>query len=203
MEKINEDISQEILEDEAEEIPNEIEYFTQETMKPFFDLLDKCEGVSQLEKWHPEIDLLNHSLQTFNYALRETVDVDVLLAALLHDVGKINIRLGHDSESVKLLEPYISCKTAWLIENHMRVWTYVMGQMMRLKKCAELIEHPWFPELVQLARFDKLGRNPCYKPKYDKDLIIERLNKAAEKHWQGEEPYPRIKREEVNDKSNF
>jgi len=172
-----------------------MKYFTKKTMKPFFDILDKCEGISQDPKWHPEIDLLNHSLQTFNYAIRETNDIDVLLAALLHDVGKINIRLGHESESIKMLEGLISHKTAWLIENHMRIWSYTLGQMMRLKKCKELIEHPWFTELVQLARFDKLGRRSSYFPKYDKDLIIERLNKATEQHWQGEDPYPSGKEE--------
>ena len=179
-----------------------MEYFAKETMKPFFDILDKCKGVNQLEKWHPEIDLLNHSLQTFNFAIRETNDIDLLLAALLHDVGKINIRTGHESESVKMLEGLISCKTSWLIENHMRVWSYVLGQMMRLKKCAELIEHPWFPELIQLARFDKLGRRKSYFPKYNKAIIIERLNKAAEKHWQGEDPFPIKEIKEVkNEKS--
>jgi hypothetical protein len=167
-----------------------IKYFTKKTMKPFFELLDKCEDIIEPEKYHPEENLLIHSLQVFNYALRETNDVDLLLAALLHDVGKIVITTGHESESLKLLEGYISCKTSWLIKEHMRVWTYIRGEMMRLKKCRELIEHPWFPELVQLARFDKLGRNLSYVPKYDKNVIIERLNKAVEQHWQGKDPFP-------------
>ena len=76
----------------------------------------------------------------------------------------------------------------------MRIWDYILGDMKRLKKCRELVEHPWLPELIQLARFDKLGRKSNYSPKYDKDMIIEKLNKAVEGHWQGEDPFT-IKKE--------
>ena len=161
-----------------------IKYFTEKTMQPFFELLDKCENVIEEKRYHPEPNLLIHLLQTFHYAKRETIDVDLLLAALLHDVGKTIISLGHENESIDLLQNHISCKTSWLIKNHMRVWTYILGDMMRQGKCKELVEHPWFPELVQLARFDKLGRHLHFIPKYDKGYIIEKLNKAAELHWQ-------------------
>ncbi len=162
-------------------------YFTYKNSAPYFELLDKCKDIYVDKKNFPN-DLQNHLLQTFNFALRETNDLHLLLAALLHDVGRITSNPGHAVESVKLLKDHISPKTIWLIEKHMHVWPYVLGQMMTLKHCKELIEHPWFLELVQLARFDHLGRISTYFPEYNKDLIIKHLNSAAEKYWQGEEP---------------
>jgi predicted HD phosphohydrolase len=154
-----------------------------EYMKPLFDLLDKCTGVTQKVEYHPEGDVLIHSMQTFHYACRETNNIDVLLACLLHDVGKAEDTLNHVEWSVKLLTPYVSCKTLWLVEQHMRVWAYIHGEMQGLKKCVELADHPWFPELVQVARFDNMGRNSHYCPEYDKEDIIKRLNKAVKDHW--------------------
>jgi len=172
-------------------------YFTKEFMKPLFEVLDKCEGVKQVEKYHPEGDVLTHTIQVFNKAFRETRDIDLLLACLLHDVGKQVNRLNHVKESLNLIDDIASCKTKWLVKNHMRIWTYINGEMRKLSRCVELAEHPWLPELLQLARFDKIGRIKNYKPKYDKDVIIDKLNKAYDEHWQGEEP---VKRGE-NDKT--
>ena len=72
----------------------------------------------------------------------------------------------------------------------MRVWAYLKGEMKKLGKCTELIEHPWLPELIQLARWDHMGRNPNAKIKYSRQDIIDRLNKAVKNHWSGEDPYP-------------
>lgn len=170
-------------------------YFNEDNLKEIFEILEKCKNVKQKPEYHPEGDVLTHSLQVFRYACRESNDVDLLLAALLHDVGKAVDRLEHTKKSLDLIDPYVSQKTIYLVKNHMRVWTYIHGEMMRLKKCAELVEHPWFPELLQLARWDQMGRNPSYKPEYSRQDIIDRLNKAVKSHWQGKEPYPR---KEVN-----
>ena len=153
--------------------------FDDKFMSPLFDILDKCDGVKQEKKYHPEEDLLNHSLQTMGWAFRETNDTDLILAALLHDVGKTIIRRGHEKESVILLEDLVSAKTLFLIKHHMRIWAYLKGEMKKLSKVQFLASHPWLPELVQLARFDELGRNPNRRPKYDKESIVKKLNEVG------------------------
>jgi predicted HD phosphohydrolase len=176
-----------------------MKYFNRKVMKPFFELLDKCKGIEQKEEYHPEGDVLTHSLQVFHYACRETNDIDLLLASLLHDVGKAVNTLEHTHEALNLLDEYVSTKTIWLIKNHMRVWTYLHGEMRGLKKCKDLADHPWFSELVQLARFDNIGRIRNYQPTYNKQEIIDRLNKAIEEHWKyGIDPY-HSKREKENE----
>jgi len=164
--------------------------FTEENMTPLFKILEKCKGVEQEERYHPEGDVLTHSLQVFRLACRESDDVDLILAALLHDVGKSVDRLEHTKKTLDLIDQYVSHKTIYLVKNHMRVWTYIHGEMMRLGKCSELVEHPWFSELIQLARWDQMGRDPNAKVKYNRQDIIDRLNKAVKNHWSGKDPFP-------------
>lgn len=152
-------------------------------MEPLFYALTACRGVEQSPQHHPEGDVLTHSLQVARYAFRESIDTDLILAALLHDIGKhINAR-GHDRLGAEFVRAHVSAKTEWLIEQHMRVWYLILGQMRRHQKIRDLLDHPWLPELIHLARWDKMGRNPAARVQYDEDDIMARLNACAEKRF--------------------
>ena len=142
---------------------------------PLFNNLEKCRGVLQNPIHHPEGDVFNHSIQTFYRAKKETSDIDLLVSALLHDVGKLIDPYGHDKIALEMLDGFISPKTAWLIKNHMRFWDFILGGMKRQKKVFDLIENEWFVDLSMLCRFDKMGRTANYFPKYDRIEIIEFL----------------------------
>jgi exopolyphosphatase/pppGpp-phosphohydrolase len=142
---------------------------------PLFNILERCRGVEQHPEWHPEGDVFNHSLQTLKCALRETDDIDLIVAAMLHDAGKQISKLGHEKYSVDLLKNHVSPKTLWLVGNHMRFWNYALGDMKKLSKVNELSGNEWFADLVKLCRWDKMGRKPDATPKYDRRLLIERL----------------------------
>lgn len=161
-------------------------YFDEEYMNPLFEILEKCKGVEQSPKWHPEGDVWIHSMQVFQLACRESNNVDLILAALLHDVGKAVNGLEHTKKALDLVDKYVSLKTLWLIKNHMRIWSYIHGEMKRWKKCKDLVEHPWLPELVQLARWDNIGRVAKFNPEYSRQDIIDKLNKAVRDHWREE-----------------
>jgi len=158
--------------------------FTPEIMEPYFQALENCRGVEQMEIHHPEGNVFNHSLQVLTHAFRETDDTDLILAAMLHDVGKVVESKGHEQIAIELLDEYLSAKTKWLIEQHMRIWYLIKGEMKKLSKVRELIEHPFLQDLILLARWDKMGRNPNKKMKYDKEDIINRLNKCVEKRFE-------------------
>lgn len=157
--------------------------YTAEMMNPLFAFVDRLDGIEQSPIHHPEGCVLTHTMQVTNLAFRETIDTDLILAALLHDVGKYENSKGHEKIAIEWLTPYCSVKTLWLIKHHMRVWHLLLGSMKRIDKCKELVEHPWLPELIQLARWDYAGRRPHLKYKYDKDAIIDKLNIVAMKHF--------------------
>lgn len=164
-----------------------MDFFTYENTKELFDLLEKCKGIEQNPNHHPEGDVFNHSLQVGYLAFRESYDVDLILAAFFHDIGKMinpEFSKNHPKTGSDLLIPYLSVKSLFLIEHHMRIWYYIKGEMKKLLKCKFLINHIWLPELIQLARWDKMGRNPNKKIKYDRQIIIDRLNKCIDKHFE-------------------
>jgi tRNA nucleotidyltransferase (CCA-adding enzyme) len=153
--------------------------FTYENMKPLFDMLEACHGVEQGDVHHPEGDVFTHSIQVLKWAFRESKDVDLILAAMLHDIGKQVESHGHENIAVRYLENHCSVKTLWLIKNHMRIWYFILGDMKKMSKAQELATHPWLPELILLARWDKLGRNPHAQVKYDCYDIVNQLNKCV------------------------
>ena len=165
-----------------------MEVFTEETIGALLTLVESTKGIKQREEFHPEVDLFSHSIQTMNCAFRESDDVELIIAAMVHDVGKKicvedSERYGHETAAHDILFPLVSPKTLWLVENHMRFWTYILGDMKKLSKVKDLVNHPWFYELTQLARFDKRGRRPLNKINYDRQKVMDRLNKKTELHF--------------------
>jgi hypothetical protein len=156
--------------------------FTETDLAPMFELLEQCRGVPQMEIHHPEGDVLNHSLQVMEWAFRESDSLDLIFAALFHDVGKTVVRKGHESESAKMMRPHATAKTLWLIENHMRFWYFVLGDMKKLSKVKSM-HVPWLGDLALLCRWDKLGRNPNKIVTFDRGKIVERLNRCVSKQY--------------------
>jgi len=140
----------------------------------------------QGNEYHPEGDVRNHTLQVFNHAVRESNDVDLVMAALTHDIGKTECDgPGHEDYSSNILsrESIFSEKTIWLVYNHMRIRTYIEGEMKGLKKVIQLSNNSWFADLVKLSRWDNMGRNPNRKMKFDRVDILDRLNNCENKKF--------------------
>jgi len=147
----------------------------EENLLYFFTLLERCRGVTQSPRWHPEGDVFQHTLQVLRWAFRESQDADLLLAAMLHDIGKAENSHGHAEIAVKLLQSRAGDKTLWLIAHHIRIWRLLTGEMMKKTKIDYLVRHPWLPDLLLLARWDKMGRNPHSREEYDKIALIEQF----------------------------
>lgn len=157
--------------------------YTEEYIDQLYELLVPCAQVIGHPVYHPEGSVWVHSFQVLKLVLRETDDTDLILAAWMHDVGKQTNKLGHEAESVKMLEPYFSTKGLWLVEQHMRVWAMLKGEMKKLSKVKELLEHPWLPPLIALARWDSMGRKANYEWYIDPCDLTYRLNQKAMKHF--------------------
>ena len=156
-----------------------MEFYTKENMAFYFSLLSRLEGIKDKPPHHPEANMMQHSLQVLNHAMRESNDTDVILAAMLHDIGKFEIGPGHEEKAVSVLQDLVSAKTLWLISEHMRIKTLLNGEMKRLTKVLELVNHTWLPELILLSRWDEMGREPNKIIVLDELKIIEQLNKKV------------------------
>jgi len=65
-----------------------------------------------------QITRLEHSLQTATRALNDKADDEMIVAALLHDIGDELAPLNHSEYAAAVLKPYVSEKTHWIVEKH-------------------------------------------------------------------------------------
>ena len=123
-------------------------------------LLLPLENVKQDPRYHPEGDVLYHSLQVFERACDESpYDEELLTAALLHDVGKGIDPHDHVNAGLEALGDLITERTRWLIEHHMEAHAIRDGSGgARLKRRLEA--HESWNELELLAKCDRAGRVP-------------------------------------------
>jgi len=65
-----------------------------------------------------QITRLEHSLQTATRALNDKAGDEMVVAALLHDIGDELAPLNHSEYAAAILKPYVSEKTHWIVEKH-------------------------------------------------------------------------------------
>jgi hypothetical protein len=123
-------------------------------------LLLPLENVQGSPVYHPEGDVLYHSLQVFELAReRRPYDEELLLAALLHDIGKGLDRSNHVEAGLQALEGLITERTRFLIAHHMHAHDYRLGKLgARLRR--ELESSPDLEDLLVLRECDDEGRVP-------------------------------------------
>ena len=111
------------MDDAIEEVEQQVDRFQ------FYEsLLLPLESVKQSRKYHPEGDVLYHSLQVFDLARDELpYDEEFLLSALLHDVGKAIDPQDHVAAGLEALGEFITERTGWLIAHHMEGHKIVDG----------------------------------------------------------------------------
>jgi predicted HD phosphohydrolase len=126
----------------------------------FLQLLLPLDRVKQDPDYHPEGDVLYHSLQVFELAREARPwDAEFLQAALLHDVGKGIDPYDHVQAGLAALEPIVSQRTLWLIENHdlaHRISEGTIGVRARRR----IRQDDSAEELELLAACDREGRVP-------------------------------------------
>jgi tRNA nucleotidyltransferase (CCA-adding enzyme) len=171
-------------------------------------------GVVQDLGWHPEGDAFEHTMQAIDAAAQfEYKDAQeklvVMLAALCHDLGKVDtttcvdghwLSYGHAQESAKIAKkflPRIIIKKdlipaiVRLVEHHMHPLLFNndnAGQAAYKRLAKKLAPDVTLDMLAQLARADKRARNsqPGFPLSEDPDdginLFIERAHKAFVLH---------------------
>lgn len=65
-----------------------------------------------------KIDRYQHSLQTATRAQRAGADDEMVVAALLHDIGDTIAPENHSELGASVLQPYVGARTHWIIKHH-------------------------------------------------------------------------------------
>lgn len=130
-------------------------------------------------KYHPEKNVYNHSIQVFELAYNYSNDYHLIFASLFHDIGKSISVHNHAFISAELLKkyPFVTEKILWLVRNHLRVSYLLSGEMKRKSKIDYLTSHQYYQQLLELRKFDILGRRDNYKINISQVELKEKLIK--------------------------
>ena len=120
-----------------------------------------------------KINRLEHSLQTATRALNDQADDEMIVAALLHDIGDEFAPLNHSEYAAAVLKPYVSEKTHWIVANHgifqMYYYAHHLGGNKNVRD--KFKGHKYFNDTVNFCeRWDQKSFDPNYNSMKLKDF---------------------------------
>ncbi len=127
--------------------------------------------VKQLEamKGHTygyQIDRHDHSLQSATRAYREGARVDLIVAALLHDIGDDLSPDNHSEVAAAILRPFLDDESVWVVKHHGVFQTYHYGEAMGIPTDSRerYRDSPYFDTC---AHFCAAWDAPSFDPDYE------------------------------------
>lgn len=91
-----------------------------------------------------------HSLQSATLAYRDGADEELIVAALLHDIGDNLAMNNHTELAIAIMRPYMSEKTIWIVEHHGIFQGYYFWHHIGKDRNArdKYKNHPWYDDCV-------------------------------------------------------
>lgn len=142
------------------------------------NLIKSLKDLPQGPKWHSEGNLYNHILLVSDKLPKDNVDLQV--CALFHDLGKLDTTkiqevpigikisaIGHENYVSKYIQLYKHLfedlhvdwgKVEVVCKQHMRMHTFINGEMKNVHKRASIASSIYFRDLYDFAKADMEGR---------------------------------------------
>jgi len=120
-----------------------------------------------------QISRLEHSLQTATRALNDKADDEMIVAALLHDIGDELAPLNHAEYAAAVLKPYVSEKTHWIVEKHgiFQMYYYAHHLGGNKNERDKYKDHQYFKDTLDFCeKWDQNSFDPNYKSLTLKDF---------------------------------
>jgi predicted HD phosphohydrolase len=111
------------------------------------------------------VSRLEHSLQVATRALRDGADEELIVAALIHDVGDELAPYNHAEFAASILRPYVRQQVSWIVAQHGLFQTYYYVHHFGGDRHARdrLRDHPWYGDCVHFcAAWDQCSFDPDY-----------------------------------------
>ncbi len=120
-----------------------------------------------------QITRLEHSLQTATRALNDKANDEMIVAALLHDIGDELAPFNHSEYAAAVLRPYVSKKTYWIVEKHGEFQMYYYAHHLGGNKNQrdKYKGHKYYQDTVDFCEnWDQKSFDPNYKSLFLKDF---------------------------------
>jgi predicted HD phosphohydrolase len=108
---------------------------------------------------------LEHSLQTATRAKRDGADDELLVAALIHDIGDDLAPHNHAEVAAGILRPYVRPEVTWIVEQHGLFQSYYYAHHMGGNRDGRdrFRDHRWFEACKDFcAKWDQSSFDPQY-----------------------------------------
>ena len=112
-----------------------------------------------------QLSRLAHSLQSASRAEDDGADIEMVVAALVHDLGDELAPDNHSQFAASLLKPYVRAEVTWVVEMHglfqMQYYAHHYGK----DAAGHLVhkDHPWFASAQRFVeKYDQAAFDPAY-----------------------------------------
>ena len=142
-----------------------LDKFEQQHIKALPDRL--LEALADLENSLAGYKLtrLEHSLQSASRAEDDNADIELIVAALIHDLGDDLAPENHSQLAATIIRPYVRAEVTWVVHMHGLFQMQFYGAQMGLstKGHLEYKNHPWFDTCQQFCDdWDQQAFDPDY-----------------------------------------
>lgn len=112
------------------------------------------------------VSRLEHSLQSATHAFDAGEPEEMVVAALLHDIGDNLAPCSHSEMAAAILRPYVSEKTYWIVKHHglfqMYYYAHYFGKDRNARD--QFKEHEWYQDCIDFCQ--NYDQN-CFDPDFD------------------------------------
>jgi predicted HD phosphohydrolase len=116
------------------------------------------------------VSRLAHSIQSATRARRDGADIELIVAALIHDVGDELAPFNHAEVAAALIRPYVRPEVTWIVEQHalFQSYYYVHHYGKDRHGRERFRGHRWFNACESFCeRWDQAS----FDPDYDSDSL--------------------------------
>ena len=136
--------------------------FTHKTSDRILDFMSNL--TETLEGY--QVSRLEHSLQSATRAYKNGESEEMVVAALLHDIGDELAPMNHSEYAASILKPYVSEKTHWIIEKHGEFQMYYYAHHLggNRNKRDDYKDHKYYNDTINFCeKYDQNSFDPNYK----------------------------------------
>lgn len=111
------------------------------------------------------VSRLGHSLQAATRALKDGADDELIVAALIHDIGDELAPYNHAELAAGIIRPYVRPEVTWIVQQHGLFQNYYYVHHLGGDRDGrdQFLGHPWYPACKNFcAEWDQCSFDPEY-----------------------------------------
>ncbi|MDV6254001.1 HD domain-containing protein [Vibrio sp. EA2] len=114
------------------------------------------------------VSRLEHSLQAASRAYDDGADEEMIVAALIHDIGDELAPYNHSQYAASIIRPYVRPEVTWVINMHgvFQYYYYLHHLNGNPNQRDNYKDHPWYQSCVDFCeKYDQASFDPEYPTK--------------------------------------